>query len=69
MFPLAVVAGLLQGHWWGCITETTKYVLSSFLWMFSLLLKELISDFIYTYYNDFDTWYKEISAYKGISAY
>ena len=43
MFPLAFVAGWLQGHWWGFISR--NYVVWPFLWMFSLLLKDLISDF------------------------
>ena len=43
MFPLAFVAGWLQGHWWGFISR--NYVVWPTLWMFSLLLKDLISDF------------------------
>ena len=44
MFPLAFDAGWLQGHWWGFISR--NYVVwPTFLWMFSLLLKDLISDF------------------------
>ena len=31
------------------LAETTKYDQSSFLWMFSLLLKELIFDFYLSY--------------------
>ena len=56
MFPLAFVAGWLQGHWWGFISRNYVVDPSSFLWMFSLLLKDLISDFyvlshalLYTY--------------------
>ena len=45
MFPLAIIAGWIQGHWWGFLAETTQYDPSSFLRMFSLLLKDLISDF------------------------
>ena len=45
MFPLAFVAGWLQGHWWGFISRNYVVWPPSFLWMFSLLLKDLISDF------------------------
>ena len=45
MFPLAFVAGWLQGHWWGFISRNYVVWPTSFLWMFSLLLKDLISDF------------------------
>ena len=51
MFPLAFVAGWLQGHWWGFISRNYVVWPTFFLmnvWMFSLLLKDLISDFIFT---------------------
>ena len=48
MISLAFIAGSLQGHWWGFISQ--NYVdPSSFLLMFSLLLKELI---FYFYLSD-----------------
>ena len=42
MFPLAFVAGSLQCHWWGFISRNYVVWPTSFLWIFSLLLKELI---------------------------
>ena len=36
---------IIQGHWWDLLAKTTWYDPSSFLWMFSLLSKELIFDF------------------------
>ena len=49
MFPLAFVAGSLQGHWWGFISR--NYVVWPIFYhrMFSLLLKELTFYFYSTY--------------------
>ena len=47
MFHLIFVAGSLQGHLEALLTGTSLYNLSSFLRMFSLLLKELILDFYF----------------------
>ena len=40
--PLAFVAGSWQDHWWGFISRNYVIWPSSFLWMFSLLFKEII---------------------------
>ena len=47
MFPLAFVAGWLQVTDEALSAETTWYDPPSFLWMFTLLLKDLISDFYF----------------------